>query len=159
MTRRKNPDFLLRAARPTDIDALVALENRSFTSDRLSRRSLRHLIVSPSALFLVGTHGDRVAGALVLLFRAGTQNARLYSLAVAAEYRGQGLATRLLAQGEKLAAARGARFIRLEVRPSNRAAKRLYRGHGFHHFETTANYYEDGAAADRLAKPLARVMS
>jgi len=159
MTPRINPDFFLRAARPSDIDALVALENRSFASDRLSRRSLRQLIVSPSALVLVGTCGDRLAGALVLLFRAGTRNVRLYSLAVSAEYRGQGLATRLLVQGEELAAARGARIIRLEVRPSNRAAKRLYRGQGFHHFETTPNYYEDGAAADRLAKPLSRVVS
>ncbi|QIS94627.1 hypothetical protein FQ775_23775 [Nitratireductor mangrovi] len=39
----------IRQAEPRDIDALVAIENAVFSTDRISRRSFRQLIESDSA--------------------------------------------------------------------------------------------------------------
>ena len=39
----------IRPARASDVDGLVAMEEAVFASDRLSRRSFRHLLASPAA--------------------------------------------------------------------------------------------------------------
>ena len=72
----------IRSAKLADLGALIDLENRSFSSDRISRSALRRLIASPSADVLVAACGDAVAGYCVILYRSGSAVARLYSLAV-----------------------------------------------------------------------------
>ncbi len=50
----KSPgDIAIRRARLADLDALWALENEVFATDRMSRRGLRRLIDAPSAVVLV----------------------------------------------------------------------------------------------------------
>ena len=75
-----NAKFRLAVA--ADIGALVDLENRSFSSDRISARSFRRLVASPSAAVIVAVAGQALGGYAVLLFRAGSSTARIYSLAV-----------------------------------------------------------------------------
>src|SRR5438128_5730389 len=55
------PQVRVRKAERADLDALMALEHRVFASDRLSRRSLRRLLASPSADVLVAQEGDHLA--------------------------------------------------------------------------------------------------
>ena len=44
----------VKAARlAPDLEAMLALENRVFASDRMSRRSVRHFLSSPNAAVLV----------------------------------------------------------------------------------------------------------
>src|SRR5205809_1033925 len=52
------PPLRVRTAESGDIDALMDLEHRVFTTDRLSRRSLRRLLKSPSAEVLVAEEED-----------------------------------------------------------------------------------------------------
>ena len=89
----------IRAASPDDIDALSAIEAAVFATDRISRRSFRALIARPTAATLVAEADGAVAGYAMILFRAGTGMARLYSLAVAPERAGRGLGKKLLAGG------------------------------------------------------------
>jgi ribosomal-protein-alanine N-acetyltransferase len=142
----------IRSAGPADIGALIDLENRSFSSDRISRSSLRRLVVSPSAEVIVAASGKAVAGYAVLLYRSGSRVARLYSLAVAPEFRGLG--RQLLAAAERHAATRGSSSLRLEVRHDNPRAINLYERTGYRRFGERAAYYADGATALRFEKAL-----
>jgi ribosomal-protein-alanine N-acetyltransferase len=67
----------VRRSRPTDLDELSALESQVFSVNRMSRRSLRWLLASPSADILVAEAQADFAGAAVVLFRANSDIARL----------------------------------------------------------------------------------
>lgn len=144
----------IRPARASDVDALVAIENAAFRTDRLSQRSLRRLIASPSAAVMVISAGGIVAGYCVILFRANSAAARLYSIATAAGFSGRGLGRRLLAAAEKEALAHTRRTLRLEVREDNRRAIAIYRRAGFEPTGLKTDYYQDGTTAIRLEKCL-----
>ncbi len=137
-----------------DVDALLAIENAVFPTDRLSRRSLRRLVDSDSADVLVAEAGGEVAGYCIVLFRANTRSARLYSIAVAPGRAGRGLGRSLLDAAERAALLRRSRTIRLEVRADNDRAIAIYLRAGFRPAGTIANYYRDGATALKLEKDL-----
>lgn len=105
----------VRRSRPTDLDELSNLENQVFSVNRMSRRSLRWLLASPSAEVLVAEAQADFAGAAVVLFRANSKIARLYSLAVVPRLAGRGIGSALIAAVEKAARSRKCRFVRLEV--------------------------------------------
>jgi ribosomal protein S18 acetylase RimI-like enzyme len=144
----------VRSARGTDLDALIALEQRVFDTDRLSRVSLRRLLSSPSACVIVAEANARVVGAAVVLFRAHAQVARLYSIAVAPPMNGKGVAAALLVAAERAAARRKCRSMRLEVHEKNAVAISRYRKSGYQQFGCHDCYYEDGGDALRFEKAL-----
>jgi ribosomal protein S18 acetylase RimI-like enzyme len=144
----------IRPARLADLDALMELEQSVFTTDRLSRRSMRRLITSPSAGVVVAMADDRLAGAAMLLFRRRATVARLYSIGVVPQMSGQGVASALLAAIERAALRGGCRCVRLEVHETNRAAIARYRKSGYRQIGRKADYYEDGGDALRFEKPL-----
>lgn len=141
-----------RAAAAADIGALSDLENSLFLTDRISRSSFRRLVGSPSVVLTVAAFGAAIAGYALVLFRARSRIARLYSLAVAPDFRGLG--RELLEKAEASAAARGCRALRLEVREDNRRAINLYERSGYHRFGERPDYYADGATALRFEKDL-----
>src|SRR3546814_3185368 len=108
---------------------------RSFDSDRLSRRNFRHLLTRGKAACLVEEEEGRIRGYVMLLFHGGTSLARLYSLAVDPEHRGQGIGEALLKAAEACALERDNAYLRLEVRPDNHAAIRLYEQAGYRVFD------------------------
>lgn len=146
----------IRSAAAGDVDALVALEERCFAHDRMSRRSFQRFLKTPSAALLVAEVDGRVLGDAVLTWRRGVAVARLYSLAVDDAARGFGLGAALLDAAEAAAETRGAALLRLEVEQTNAAALRLYTRAGFRQIGRAARYYENGAAALRLEKLLRR---
>lgn len=152
-TDHRDPDRI-RAAIRTDLDALVALEERVFASDRISRRQFRHHIDNRRAVLLVCAQGDTLLGNSLLLLRRGSHVARLYSLVAAPDARGSGVGQSLLAADEQIARQRGCHLLRLEVRVDNSAAIALYERSGYHRFGRRADYYADGADAWRYQKSL-----
>jgi ribosomal protein S18 acetylase RimI-like enzyme len=149
----------IRDAARSDLDGLAALENRSFTSDRMARRGLRRLIGRPTARLRVAA--ERLSGGRVLirgyhlvLLRKGSRVARVYSIAVDRPARGAGLGKRLLADAEDVAARAGRHRLRLEVRARNRAAIAFYERQGYGRIGRYRNYYADGSDALRYEKPL-----
>lgn len=145
---------MIRPATLQDLDALVALENRCFDIDRLSRRQFRYMLTRANAVTLVADDDGTVQGYVLLLFHAGTSLARLYSIAVDPAARGRGLAAALLEAAEAAATERGCVDMRLEVRPDNAGAIVLYEGHGYRRFGTFDDYYEDHMEALRYEKRL-----
>lgn len=69
--------------------------------------------------------------------------AHLANIAVREAYRQQGVGELLLISIIKLAIERGARFITLEVRSTNKAAQALYKKYGFVEAGTRRGYYTD----------------
>src|SRR5262245_19388542 len=137
----------IRAARASDIDALVAIENTVFETDRMSRRSFRRLIGADAAVLLVAESSGRISGYCVVLFRRGSKSARLYSLATGAGREGAGIGGALLGAAEQTARDRGCRSLRLEVRADNDRARALYERSGYTRIGDVADYYADGATA------------
>ena len=131
----KSPRIRVRAATAADLDALMDLEQRVFATDRLSRRSLRRLLASPTARVIVAETSGRLAGAAVVLFRRGAAVARLYSIAVAPQMSGQGVGAALLVAGRA-----GGRRPQVPLHASRsapiatRAAISRYRKSGYRQF-------------------------
>jgi len=150
------PGFRIRYGQPADLAALCEIETRSFAADRLSRRSLRRLIGRPSARLRVAVMEGAVVGYHLVLMRSGSTVARLYSIAVAATARGRGIGASLLADAERQARRAGAAVLRLEVRPDNAGAIRLYAQRGYRRIGTRHDYYADGSDAFRYQKALSR---
>jgi ribosomal-protein-alanine N-acetyltransferase len=154
MPAKPSAGLSVRRSRPADLDALWELENQVFDTNRMSRRSLQRLVVSPSAAVLVAEDRGRFAGAAIVLFRANSAIARLYSLAVAPRFTGRGIGSALITAVEKAARSRKCRFVRLEVHEKNQGAIVCYRKAGFAQFDRYHEYYEDKGHALRFEKPL-----
>src|SRR5450432_3789101 len=150
------PLFHIRRATLADLDALVALERRAFTTDHLSRRQYRRHLLSSTAVVLAAVDGSGLLGKAVIFFRAHGDIARLYSIAVCDEARGRGLGEAVLAAAEEIARDRRCSRMRLEVRQDNAGAIRLYERRGYQRFAARPRYYEDGADAWRYEKVLER---
>jgi [ribosomal protein S18]-alanine N-acetyltransferase len=150
------PGFRIRDGKPADLAALCEIETRAFASDHLSLRNFRRMIVSPSAHLRVAVVDAEPLGYHLVLTRAGSTVARLYSIAVAATAHGQGLGAGLLADAERQARRAGATVLRLEVRPDNAGAIRLYGQRGYERIGTHRAYYADKSDALRYQKKLRR---
>ena len=155
LAQHSAPQIRVRPAARGDLDALIALEQQVFITDRLSRRSLRRMLQSPSASVIVAKDADgALAGTAILLFRPRSTVARLYSIAVVPPMSGQGVGARLLQAAEQVALGRGCNSIRLEVHETNHAAMSRYRKSGYREFGRHGAYYEDGGDALRFEKQL-----
>ncbi|WP_295446839.1 peptidase C39 family protein [uncultured Thiodictyon sp.] len=154
--RRLGAGLTVRPAAVTDLGALVRLENASFDTDRLTRRQLRYMLTRAQALTLVvaGSDGGLAGYALVLLSR-GTSVARLYSIAVAREARGQGVGQALVVAAEAAVWEQDRAYMRLEIRRDNLASQSLFEGLGYRRFGLLCDYYEDHMEALRYEKTLA----
>lgn len=134
----------VRVATRADLDHLVALE-ALFPGDRLSRRSWMRLVAGGSAWVRVVPAPDGVCANIVCLTRRNSRWWRIYSLVVAPEYRGRGLAQALVRHAQQAVSAANALGLRLEVRSDNPAAIALYRALGFTVRHPLPGYYDDGA--------------
>ncbi|GFM48842.1 GNAT family N-acetyltransferase [Pseudomonas cichorii] len=141
-----------RFAVAEDIPALELLENQCFEQDRLSRRNFLWMIQRAHARLLVAEDDKGLMGYALVLFHRGTSLARLYSLAIDSRARGSGLGMALLQQAEQLAIEQECAHLRLEVRPDNPAAIRLYERAGYRLFAEVDDYYQDHARALRYEK-------
>jgi ribosomal-protein-alanine acetyltransferase len=145
----------VRRAEVSDLDDLVALEEATFDTDRLSRAQYRKHLDSETAQVLVASANHRrFLGTAVVFYRKGTTVARLYSIATKPQARGKGVGSALIEAAEDAARTRGCRSLRLEVRKDNGVAIRLYERMGYQRIGEYAKYYGDGADALRLEKVL-----
>lgn len=147
----------VRRAELSDLDDLVALEQATFDSDRISRAQFRRHLDSDSARVLVASaNRRRFLGTALVFFRKGSRVARLYSIASLPEARGKGVGTALIDAAEDAARRRRCQSLRLEVRTDNQNAIRLYERLGYRRLGIKKGFYEDGGDAYRYEKALER---
>lgn len=134
--------FTVRPMERADLPAVLALERVCFT-DPWSRQSFEAEIADPDDIrwARVALRGDRLAGYVICWFVL--DEAHVANLAVSPMYRFLGLGRRLLGLSIAEARARRARWLGLEVRPSNAAALALYRSEGFQLTSVRKRYYRD----------------
>ena len=152
--KQPSPEIEIRVGTTTDLNALLELETKVFTTDRMSRRSLRHFLSSPTARVLIAEIERRIAGSAVVLFRPNSTVARLYSIAVAPHSAGRGVGPMLLAAAEEAALDNDRLYLRLEVHEKNHRAIARYRKAGYQQFGRHHQYYEDKGHALRFQKLL-----
>lgn len=153
LTPRLSP--VIRKANAQDLDALLQLEQSSFTSDLLSRRRMLHWIKAENGILLVAASSDNaLLGYCLGILRRNSSTARLYSLATAAAARGQGIGSMLIQHAEIEARTQGCTVLRLEVAESNAGALALYAKLGYVQFDFVPGFYEDGQNAVRMQKNL-----
>ena len=145
---------MIRHATLQDLDALVEIEKKTFTTDRFSRRSFRYLLTRAKAETLVHTEQDTITGYVMLLFHSGISMARMYSLAVDPGWRGRRIGRELMLAAESAALEHDCIILRLEVRADNDSAIQLYLQQGYRQFDRTPDYYEDHMEALRFEKRL-----
>ena len=149
-----NTAAVIRRAMPGDAAAILELE-RHFPSDQMSVRAVRGFLRSPRArVWVAQIEAGQVAGNLILLTRARSHAARIYSVVVDPIMRGRGIAQRLLRVAETEARKIGIAAITLEVRADNAAALALYLKRGYLQDRFLPGFYDDGADGLKLRKAL-----
>lgn len=146
------PDIQLRQAVSSDLDAIVHLEETSFSGDRISRRSFRRFLEMPGDRLIIALLNGELAGYCLVLMNAATRLARIYSIAVSPIARGQGMGEKLMREAEREAVAAGRIVMRLEVREDNAHAINLYQRLGYRQFGTWRDYYDDHGTALRFER-------
>jgi ribosomal protein S18 acetylase RimI-like enzyme len=144
----------IRTASLDDLNDLVDLENRCFETDKLNRRQFRHLLTKGNAAILVADDNGKLLGNVVVLFSRGTSMARLYSIAVAPEARGKGIARAMVEAAEAAAHEHECAYMRLEIRKDNQDSIGLFTRLGYHRFGELSDYYDDHMDAWRYEKTL-----
>ena len=124
-------DVILRQAVAKDLDALVQLEQRCFSEDRISRRSFKRFLDMPRDRLIVAQQESELVGYCLVLMNAATRLARIYSIAVSPSVRGRGVGEKLVREAEKEAVEADRILMRLEVREDNTGAINLYKRLGY----------------------------
>ncbi len=136
------PAAAIRPMRVEDLDAVIALEQKSFLTPWPKDAIVEDFARKPSSAYLIAeTPGGQVVGyvALWMIYRRG----HVASIAVEPAFRGQGVAKRLMLEVFDECRRRGLGRVTLEYRASNTAAEKLYEGLGFNKEGVRRRYYTD----------------
>ena len=143
----------IRSAKPADLSAIEAIENRCFhASRRSSRRSLKHSLHSPTQSVWVAVGrmdgAAQVAGSMTLYhYRLSI---RIYSLAVLPAFRGTGTGRQLVQRAIALARETGRVSVTLEADRRNKVLTGWYEQFGFEVDRVLKDYYSPGRHAVRM---------
>lgn len=151
--------LLYRTARPDDIDALCALEEKCFPEEPWSRQMFTEELENDLALFVVAEHSDDssdrgVLAGYIIAWVIAPVECQVGSIAVLPEFRRHGIAGSLLEILFDTCRETGTSEVYLEVRVSNDPAIALYKRFGFITDGLRKHYYQDGEDAYTMALKL-----
>jgi ribosomal-protein-alanine N-acetyltransferase len=128
----------IREMREEDIGQIMDIENESFSTPWTEAAFLAEIykLYSLSRVLMIG---DRLVGYLCM--NLILDEGHILNLAVNPDFRRRGLATRLIHEALTELKKKGCRFIYLEVRGSNTAAKQFYLQFGFRDAGLRKKYY------------------
>ena len=121
-------------------DQILAIEEASFPSPWSARAFLEETR-NPVSHFWALKRGERILAYICFWMYAG--EIHLLNIAVDPAWRRKGLATALIEKMKRFALSQDVKKIYLEVRPSNAAARRLYKRAGFAETGIRRRYYTD----------------
>lgn len=132
-------DLAIRAARPEDVDAIVAFWNveaePTVADDRIA---LDHLFAHDAGALLIAEHDGAIVGTLVAAWDGWRGN--MYRLAVVSTSRRTGIARALVRAGEERLIALGAQRITALVVEAHDDATGFWRAAGYEHDLRMARY-------------------
>jgi len=114
-------------------------------------------IASRNSVTIVACDDERLIGFAIMYF--GDEHAHLNLLAVRAGFQRLGIGKHLVRWLEESALVAGIGIIRLELRESNRSARRFYEHLGFTEIGRIAGYYAGVEAAIRMGCDIRRAAS
>jgi ribosomal-protein-alanine N-acetyltransferase len=131
------PQIHYRRMRASDLSEVAALEKALYAYP-WSLGNFRDSVNAGYDCWTV-THGEAVIGYAVLM--VALDEAHLLNVAIASEWQGQGIGRDFLNHMIAVAKSAACQIVYLEVRPSNLAARRLYRRMGFQQIAIRPDYY------------------
>jgi ribosomal protein S18 acetylase RimI-like enzyme len=145
----------IRLAAAADISRIYELEQICFQYDQMTKQNIRHLIRSPQSSFWLWLgEDDQLLGYIIVLYHKRRCFARIYSVAVHPQSRGMGLGSQMVSWVENEVQERGLAEVRLEVKPDNSAALKVYLKQGYKVVARKEAYYTDGTDAVVCLKTL-----
>ncbi|MFZ5996776.1 MAG: ribosomal protein S18-alanine N-acetyltransferase [Nitrospirota bacterium] len=130
--------IVIREMSPEDIPEVILIERRSFTTP-WSETSFHSELYNRYSITRVAELNHKIIGYICV--RQIADECHLMDLAVHPDYRRQGVAVMLFNNVLQDTITDGCRFMYLEVRVSNQAAKKLYEKLGFKIIGIRKNYY------------------
>ena len=131
------PQIEYRPMRMTDVAEVARLE-KSLYEFPWSLGNFRDSVNAGYDCWTV-THGEAVVGYAVLMI--ALDEAHLLNIAIAQEWQNQGIGMGFLRHMIEVARGAACQIVYLEVRPSNLAARHLYRKLGFQQIAIRPDYY------------------
>jgi ribosomal protein S18 acetylase RimI-like enzyme len=106
-----------------DVASLNDIEKTIFQYDVVSKKQIRHLIKSETAIVVkAALYNSTIVGYLVLLRRSNSKILRIYSLGVLPDYRNLGVGRQLLQKAQEKADNLDCECLQLEIQVQNKAA-------------------------------------
>ena len=130
----------MRHFREDDFLELVKLEQETFPLDAYTPEMLRKRISKYTEGFWIALRDDKIIGYIAAWII--NRQARIDTMAVAAEHRNKGIGLLLLRTALEHFTEKGYYNVELEVRPSNIAAIQLYKKFGFKVVGLKPRYYK-----------------
>jgi [ribosomal protein S18]-alanine N-acetyltransferase len=124
-----------------DIEQVVAIDQASFSLPWPERSFRYELTDNPSSRSWVAEADGRIVGMIVAWLLV--DEAHIATIATHSDYRGRGIAKKLLTHALRQMADEGAVSSFLEVRESNAIAQEMYRKFGFDVSGRRPRYYKD----------------
>jgi ribosomal-protein-alanine N-acetyltransferase len=134
------PDVLIRPMRTEDVEQVLGIESRVFTTP-WQAETFQSLIGRPGSELWVMEHPVEGLVAYAVLWCILDQG-ELANIAVRSDHRGEGYASQLLERVLHIARDREVETIYLEVRASNTRALELYERFGFSQVGVRKLYYD-----------------
>jgi len=131
------PQIHYRRMRASDLAEVAALE-KSLYAFPWSLGNFRDSVNAGYDCWTVA-HGESVIGYAILM--VALDEAHLLNFAIASEWQNQGIGRSFLKHMVEIARGATCQIVYLEVRPSNLAARHLYRALGFQQIAIRPEYY------------------
>jgi ribosomal-protein-alanine N-acetyltransferase len=138
VVRRAEAELYLRRMKPSDLRTVMEIDASSLPKP-WGAGTWRSELESPFGLYLVLEDGGEIVGQIGV--RSVLDELHITTVAVRPEHRGRGYA-RAMIRGA-ISAHPDSRLVHLEVRPTNAAARTLYRSLGFRETGRRPRYYGD----------------
>ncbi|MFB0561676.1 MAG: ribosomal protein S18-alanine N-acetyltransferase [Candidatus Lokiarchaeia archaeon] len=146
--------LVIERAEKEDLDTLYEIERECFPKNAFPKSFLKYLIIQQNSVFLKAKIYREIVGFIVGIIQAPQSTGRIYSLDIKPEFRGKGVATRLLQALETEFKVKGVTFSILEVDAKNTAALKLYQKFGYKPKKLIKNYYGKNRDAIKMTKKI-----
>ena len=141
--------MIIREFRRPDVKRILEIEYESFKDPYPP--SILIDVYNLGAGFLVAQQDNIVVGYIIFWIRYEDEG-HIISLAVDKNYRKRGIASELVNNAINIFIKCNVSEIKLEVRKSNKGARKFYQKMGFEEKKILENYYEDGEEAVIMKK-------